>query len=517
MELIKRNIHMDRLKCKASIQITLEDDINISDSRPDALKLIMDRGNVVIEEVRVTDDHVGVKGRLKVHLLYLAEGQKAKVSAMEGEIPFDEQIYMEGVRNGDGVSVSWEIEDLSTGLINSRKFSAQSVLLLKTVCEEICDEETAIDISGTEPVEFRRKSLSIASMAMKKKDIFRMKEEVEIPGSFPNIFSMIWWEVEPTEVEFKMLDDKISVQGEIRAFFLYTGEGEEEEICHYETVLPFAGSLGCDGAREGMIPEIRYLAETKEVVVRPDFDGEERVITFELCLNMDICAYEEEQVDILSDVYGVVQETSVQEKDALFRSYMGRSNGKMKLSGHFKAPEGEQIGKILHTCAKLQITDTSLVENGIEIGGTVSLQVLYESSAQQNRFGMIKQELPFRHMLEAEGIGKDCVYPLQTELEQIAVPIIDTDEIDVKCVLFFHTNLYRQWQEKIVEQITTCELDSEKMDSLPGIAIYVVRDGDSLWDIGKRYYVPISVIKQTNELTSDEVKTGDRILIMRSV
>ena len=73
-----------------------------------------------------------------------------------------------------------------------------------------------------------------------------------------------------------------------------------------------------------MIPEIRYLAETKEVVVRPDFDGEERVITFELCLNMDICAYEEEQVDILSDVYGVVQETSVQEKDALFRSYMGR-------------------------------------------------------------------------------------------------------------------------------------------------------------------------------------------------
>ena len=48
MELIKRNIHMDRLKCKASIQITLEDDINISDSRPDALKLIMDRGNVEI-------------------------------------------------------------------------------------------------------------------------------------------------------------------------------------------------------------------------------------------------------------------------------------------------------------------------------------------------------------------------------------------------------------------------------------------------------------------------------------
>ena len=517
MELIKRNIHMDRLKCKASIQITLEDDINISDSRPDALKLIMDRGNVVIEEVRVTDDHVGVKGILKAGILYLAEGPKAKAAAMEGEIPFEEQIYMEGIRSGDNVSVSWEIEDLSTGLINSRKFSIQSVLLLKAVCEEICDEETAVDISGQEPVEFRKKSLNIASMVMKKKDIFRMKEEVEIPGSFPNIFSMIWWEVEPSEVEFKVLDDKISVQGEIRAFFLYLGEGEEEEICHYETVLPFAGSLACDGAREGMIPEIRYQAEAREVTVRPDFDGEERVITFELCLNLDICAYEEENIDILSDVYGVVQETNVQEKEALFRSYLGRSNGKMKLSGHFKAAEGEQIGKVLHTCGKLQTADVSLGETGIEISGTVSVQVLYESSKEEKWFGMIKEELPFQYVLDAEGVGRDCVYPLQTDLEQITVSIIDTDEIDVKCVLFFHTNIYRQWKEKIVEQITTCELDSEKIDSLPGIAIYVVREGESLWDIGKRYYVPISAIRQTNELASDEVKTGDRILIMRNL
>lgn len=516
MELIKRNIHMDCLKCKASIQITLEDDINISDSRPDALKLIMDRGNVVIEEVRVSDDHVGVKGALKVGILYLAEGQKAKAAAQDVELPFEEQIYMEGIRSGDSVSVSWELEDLSTGLINSRKFSVQSVLLLKAVCEEICDEETAVDISGTEPVEFRKKSLNIASMVMKKKDIFRMKEEVEIPGSFPNIFSMIWWEVEPTEVEFKVLDDKISVQGEIRAFFLYVGEGEEEEICHYETVLPFAGSLACDGAREGMIPEIRAQSEAREVVVRPDFDGEERVITFELCLNLDICAYEEEQIDILSDVYGVVQETNVQEKDALFRSYLGRSNGKMKLPGHFKAKEGEQIGRILHTSGKLQISDTSPGENGIEISGTVSLRVLYESGAQDSRFGMMKEELPFEYVLDAEGIGKDCVYPVQAELEQITVSIIDTDEIDVKCVLFFHTNIYRQWKEKIVEQIATSELDSEKMDSLPGIAIYVVREGESLWDIGKRYYVPISVIKQTNELAGDEVKAGDRILIMRN-
>ena len=514
MELVKRNIHMDSQKCMASIQTTLEKDSNISDSKPDAVKLIMDKGNVVIEEIRVTDDHAGVKGKLQFRILYLAEGTKADVAVMEGEIPFEEQIYMSGVACNDTVEVTPEIEDLTTTMINSRKFSVQSVISLKAVCSEIRDEETAVDISGDEPVEFRKKALSIASLAMKKKDIFRMKEEVEIPGSFPNIMEAVWYDIAPSEVEFKMLQDKISLQGEIKAFFVYRGEGEEE-ICHYETTLPFSGTVDCDGALEGMIPEISYVPEIKEVTVRPDFDGEERVFTFELILNLNICAYEEEQLTILSDVYGVVKETKVMEKEAGFRQFLQRRSGKMKLAQNFKMEEGEHPVRILHTSGIPQISNTSLAEQGVEIAGVANLRILYENSGEENRFGLRRMSIPFNYILEAEEIGKNCVCPVKASVEQITASLIDEDEIDVKCVLFFQANIYREWKEKIVEEIETAELDSEKIDSLPSLAVYVVREGDSLWDIGKRYYVPISAIRQTNELNGDEVKPGDKILIMR--
>ena len=514
MELVKRNIHMESQKCMASIQTTLEKDSNISDSKPDAVKLIMDKGNVVIEEIRVTDDHAGVKGKLQFHILYLAEGTKADVVTMEGEIPFEEQIYMSGVKSGDTVEITPEIEDLTTTMINSRKFSVQSVLLLKAVCSEMRDEETAVDIAGDEPVEFRKKTLSIASLSMKKKDIFRRKEEVEIPGSFPNIMEVVWYDIAPSGVEFKMLQDKISLQGEIKAFFIYRGEGEEE-ICHYETTLPFSGTVDCDGAMEGMIPEISYVPEIKEVTVRPDFDGEERVFTFELVLDLNICAYEEEQLTILSDVYGVVKETKVKEKEAIFRQFLQRKSGKMKLARNDKLEEGEQPGRILHTSGSLQISNTSLTDQGIEIAGVANLKILYENNGEGNRFGLRKVSLPFNYTLEAEEIGKSCVCPVKAFMEQMTASLIDGDEIDVKCVLFFHANVYREWKEKIVEEIQTAELDSEKIDSLPSLAVYVVREGESLWDIGKRYYVPISSIRQTNELTGDEVKPGDKILIMR--
>lgn len=522
MELIKRNIHMDCIKCKAQTQMTLEDDVIISDSRPDAAKLIMDRGNIVIEEVKVTDDHASVKGKLEFHVLYLAEKGasspgRSDVANMEGSIPFDEMVFMEGIKGGDSVNVSWELEDLSIGLINSRKMSVQSMITISLTCEEICDEETAVDLYSEEPVEFRKKTLDIAAMTIKKRDIFRVKEEVEVPGSFPNIFAMIWSEITPETVEFKVLEDKISVQGELRAFFLYKGEGDEEEICHYETTLPFAGSLDCPGAREGMIPEINFSSENREVEVRPDFDGEERVITFEQCLDMDICIYEEEKVDILADVYGVVKEVSVLEKNAEFRKLLSRSSGKTKLSGHFKCEDEKAVlHKILHTASNLQISGKKAVENGIEITGVVNLQIFYECSREEDRYGVIKGMIPFQYVLEAEGIDSSCIYPVQAFLDQMTVAIIDNGEVDVKCVLYFRSNVYSSWQEKIVEQIVVTEPDMEKMAALPGIAVYMVKEGESLWDIGKRYYVPVSVIRKTNELTSDEVKPGDKILIVKN-
>ena len=83
-------------------------------------------------------------------------------------------------------------------------------------------------------------------------------------------------------------------------------------------------------------------------------------------------------------------------------------------------------------------------------------------------------------------------------------------------MLYFRANVYQKWQEKIVEQVIVSEPDMEKMAALPGIAVYMVKDGESLWDIGKRYYVPVSAIRQMNDLSGDDVKAGDKILIVKN-
>ena len=64
MELIKKNIHMDRVRTQAVSQITLEEDMNIPDQKPDVNSLCFDRASVMIDEVKPYTDYVQVRGRL---------------------------------------------------------------------------------------------------------------------------------------------------------------------------------------------------------------------------------------------------------------------------------------------------------------------------------------------------------------------------------------------------------------------------------------------------------------------
>lgn len=518
MELVKKNIHMDRIKGQAATQITLEDDVNISDARPDANKLIYDRGNVVLEEIKATEDHVTVKGKLQFMVMYLTEGENPSPACMEGSLPFEEQIYMEGVRGGDSVNVKWELEDLTVGLINSRKLSVQALIGLKLRSEVMYDEETAVDLYHEEPVEYRRKPLRIAQMTVKKRDIFRIKEEIEVPQNFPNIFQIIWQSLEVENAEFKALEGKLSVQGELNAFFLYEGEGDEQAVRSYETTVPFSGTVDCSGCEEGMTEDIDFVLSHKEVEIRPDFDGEQRIFAVELAMDMEIGLYEEDRLDILSGVYGVVKEVEAVGKPAQFKCLLARTGGKTKVADRIKLSSSDApMMQLMHSEAQAQVESEEMVENGLHIQGTLCIQTLYLSSDEKVPYGSVKGTIPFSYVVDVPGVNENCTGKVQTGLEQLSVNMLDSGELDVKAVLVCKAIIFESRKEDIVTDIIVSDLDMNKLNDLPGIVIYIAKEGDSLWDVGKRYYVPIAQIKETNDMTSEEIKPGDKLLIVKGI
>ena len=104
---------------------------------------------------------------------------------------------------------------------------------------------------------------------------------------------------------------------------------------------------------------------------------------------------------------------------------------------------------------------------------------------------------------------------VHAEVEQLQVTMLDGEEMDVKAVLCFSTVVFKSVPVELISQVTVSELDSGKMSSLPGMVVYVVKDGDNLWNIGKKYYVPVDSLREMNSLDSDELKAGQKLLIVK--
>ena len=514
MDLIKRNIHMDRIRTEAVNQITLEDDMNIPESKPDVDALNMEKAEVVIEEVRAGADMVTVRGKLAFSVLYRTMENGSSLVALEGKIPFEEKINLQGATLQDSVSVDGKVEDLNIGIINSRKLSIQSLLTLHAQIEELYDEEVPIDIEGEEAVEYRRVPMNLAQIAICKNDIFRMKEEVSLPSNYPNIFQILWSNVDMRDVEFKVQNEKLAIQGDVHIFVLYEGEGEEHPIRSFETTLPLNGALECYGCRDGMLPDIRYTIGQQDLTVRPDFDGEERNIGIELVMDIVIRIYEEEQVEVLSDIYGVSKEVETVSEKANLRRLLTRVTGKTKVADHVKT-KGASVMQLLHSEGQVSLDHQSVVENGILLQGGLNVKVMYITGDDAMPYVSTQVILPYEYTLDVPGIAPEDMGRVHAEVEQLQVNMLDGEELDVKAVLTFTTTVFQNIPMELIVRLGVRDIDSNTLNNLPGMVVYMVSQGDNLWNIGKKYYVPVDSIRELNNLGNDELKPGQKLLIVK--
>lgn len=516
MDLIKKNIHMDRIRADAVTQMTLEDDMNIPDNKPDVSSLNLEKGTLVIEEIKPGTDMVNVRGRLVYSVLYHTMEDGSSLVSLEGKIPFDEKINLQGVTFSDTVSVEGNVEDLTVGLINSRKLSIQSVVTLHAWVEELYDEEAPIGIHGDEQVEYRRMPMNLAQIAISKNDIFRIREEVGLPSGYPNIFQILWNTISLGDVEFRVMEEKLTLQGDVHLFVLYEGEGEDHPVRSFETTIPFSGVLDCHGCREGMLPDIRYQLGAQELAIRPDFDGEERNIGLDLAMDIAIRIYEEEETEILADIYGVTKEVGTVTQRAQLRQLLSKVTGKTKVTDHIRVENGNAaILQLLHSEGNVALEQQQVVENGILLQGSLLLKVMYITGDDEAPYSATQAQIPYEYTLEVPGIAPEDMGKVQAQLEQLQVTMLDGEEMDVKAVLAFQTTAFKTLPVDLIGEVTVSDLDSAKLGSLPGMIIYMVKEGDNLWNIGRKYYVPVNTLRELNGLNSDELKAGQKLLIVK--
>lgn len=525
MELLKKNIHTERIKSKALLQIPLEADINVSDAKPDVAKVIYDCGTIKVDEIKTGMNKIWVKGKLCYQMLYQtdvsADQADSTLAGMDGEIPFMEEIYLDKFEGTDRVVCKTNLDDMRVHIINSRKLSIQSVITLEPRVEESVSEELCVELDSTgeadQRLEYRKKSLDCLETIVKKRDLLRIHEEARLPAGMPEIGAALWKNAVVSSISFRPMDEKLGITGELCVFIVYR-EDASGRINWYETSIPFNGSVECQNSREGMIADVMYDVGHEEIAIREDADGEFRVIGVETTIELEIKLYEKVSTSIVADVYGVSCEVQAGIDSRQFRNLCTELNIEEKLTRSVRLEDADpKILQVCHSDARAKLAETSWKDGQLRLSGEIELQVLYASNESGTSLCPVRSTVPFEITRDIPEISEVQLeqYSLSVWIPQQAVSIKDSAQFEWRGSINVRLLAYDTKNEDILTDLNIEPINADVLEKLPGFAIYYVKPGDSLWQIGKKYYVSVERIKEMNNLTEDEIKAGDKILIVK--
>lgn len=608
LELVKKNIHMNRWKGNATSQITLDDDFIVPDTMDDVDSVILDSGEIVIESVKNQSERVVVRGKMDFHVLYRkAEGG---LQALGGSIAFEEPINVPGLTERDYVQLGWDLEDLNAGMINSRKLSVKAIVTLEVKVETLYDVEAAVEVdtgtgigggigsmgsmpgqsagqgsgngagasagmsgntsgmagntsgmagntsgmagttpgmsgtapgmsgnasgmsgnapgmSGTAPgsqmggapqVEVLRRNVDVAAIAVRRKDTYRIKENIQLSGNKPNIENILWSDMKLRAITTRPLDGKIVLDGELTVFIIYRGEGEEAPVQWLEESIPFTGELDLPEASEDMVPSVSVHLIHRDIEAKPDYDGEMRELDVDAVLELDMKLYREENMELLSDLYSTNRELSLQTGEACFDRILTKNMSKCKLAEKLNMDQADRILQICHSEGVVKVDDTEVKEDGLSVEGVLEVSLLYLTADDTQPIQASVEVIPFHYLIEAPGINADTICQLVSGLEQMNAVMMGGGTVEVKATISLDLLALQPVCEQVIQNVTEAPMDLKKLQELPGIVGYIVQPGDSLWKIAKKFHTTVDTIMMTNGLTDSQIKPGDRLILVKEM
>lgn len=493
-------------QARAFTQITLDDDYIVRDNKPDVLRVIYTKGDVILEDIKEGNQVIWITGKLQFSSLYQSDDENRRLESVTGEIPFQEKLVMDEIEGVDRFSVNVSIEDLSVGIINSRKLVVRAVLNIsaKNMKEENLSLCGRIKDSG-----FQQKinEIPVLCLVEEKQDVIHMQKEMMLPNTRTNIGELIFYQVDFRNEEIELQEDRILMQVDAQIWVLYRSESTGEYEC-YETIVPLNGEL--ESSR--LLGDEIFWAKTRpmeiELEPRGDYDGESRMLGLDLTMAMDIQIYREEVCEFLQDAYALDTELQMEREDVCFYQLLMKNLSKIRLMEQDRIEKNqERILQICGSSGTITIDNMKKKENGIQVEGILNVHILYNTVEDNLPYSHTMSQLPFEQFIEIEGMTDDIDYWLDAKIEQLQVNLLDNMEYEVKAVLEIGLLVMKKEGISNILSIQEEEMDMEFLQKQPGMIGCVRREGEDIWDIAKKYHATQENILQI----------GDKVLVVKQV
>ena len=271
------------------------------------------------------------------------------------------------------------------------------------------------------------------------------------------------------------------------------------------------------GAAAEMIPAIGLKLIHRDLEEKPDYDGEMRELSIDAVIELDVRLYEEQQLELLQDLYATNREIVLDTGEAVFDRILTRNFGKCRVVENVEMETDPRVLQICHSSGSVKLDGAEVRENALVVEGVLEVKLLYLTDDDARPVQAATRLVPFHYDAEVPGITEESIWYLEPGLEQLTAVMAGGGQAELRGVITLDLLVLQPEKKQVILQAQVQPADTEKMKAMPGIVGYLVQPGDSLWDVAKRFHTTEASILAANDLPGGTISAGDCLILVKEI
>lgn len=519
MAVNKDNIIFDRRVGSAASQVVSEGEITAFEGKSEVENLLRTDGSFTMEDIQCSNNRVSFSGVLYINGMYLSGGEIKGVHCFSTELPISDYINVDGAAEGMYTYFTSNVSSLTCRVINGHKLTYRAVIDVEVTVYETaqCRYVCSVDDIPVNQQRFNR--ISVECVPVRVHDSITLRESLNLPMGKPNVEEIICRDVRLSSMDSKTGENSVRLSGDLNVSILYKGEGESNPMELFEESIPFKGELEAKGLTPDMLCDVKEQLKAVSVNVQPDEDGEMRMLDVDAVIEADIIGRQTREIDVLEDMYVLNKSVKFDFEEMCGCVCAARNTGQCSVKNVVtldeKAPNMLQIYK---ADGKTYVDYVQINDGSIDIEGAVGVNIIYVTGNDEIPVYCFSSMLPFKHSAQAAGAGEGMECHVNAVLEHIGFNMLSDREVEVRCVINICAAAEDTRCISLISDVELEDMDSEYLGSLSSITLYIVRKGDTLWKLAKRFNTTVEDIAAINDIENpDLIYPGQRLIIVKRI
>ena len=499
LETVNENLCVNKLVATKKDILMIEGDMIVPDSKPDILNTICTSGVVCVYKKEVLDEKVRIDGNIHTCIMYLADDTQDKVRGLSTNLDFSEVITVPNSQEGMECNLQTKLKSIECKVIK-----ATIEVEIKLYSKE--EVQIVNDIQNAQGIQIRKENLVVNSLVGMGENKIYTKDNVSI-DQIDNLAEILKTDVMIVGKDVKVSYNKILAKAEAKVKIMYLTE--DNRINHIDTKIPIVGFVDIPNVTEGNICDLDY--EIKNMIIKPNA-AEEHSIYMELEMGVTAIVYEEKQINLIQDLYSPCEKLEFNKKKITTITNKQNQQEVKQIRERIEL-QGMDNKNIIDVDVNPIIEKRENMGNRIIYTGSLELNFILSDPDLQ--VDVRNAKIPFEYMVDGVDNAENVNSRLEIEIANQDFIVQDGGMITSNIDLLMNHDRYQDTNMNIMDEIQT---SGEREEQDYSIILYIVKKGDTLWEIAKKFGSTIDDIVRTNGIEdANKISPGQKLFIPRYV